>query len=840
MVTLILSEMVNVVVQDLLSEGGVNMLKKILDLVAILVIVIGLASCASGGGSAGITASPTPPPSGGSTGTTPTDERIPFEEFSYTYYPNIEGYSDSVVVTYGMTDFTTTGLPSPTEKFKIADYGFFEVTVTGNHNGCPESDCGAESVDPRHFTTHTNIWEADLNGDGHMDFYLMPLINGDTEFIPESRLMAFINDGNGHFKLSNEIFEGSNCLYGGGPWYSNVRSEHGDPYRDCGWSNSHRGGQTADFNGDGITDLFLGSSLMLSNNGKIVNVSHSNLPNELFFNEDLGPLFFHDTAIGDADGDGDTDIFLPIADYSYGNACDSCLEYIPWAMLMNDGSGNFTANQNFPKIPNPEDVGQTELFWATTAAVADFDNDGFGDVAVGWFNPHLAREYGFGETYENSAGAVFFNDGNNDWRNRAWVELPNNYFGENGNANDMQAFDFDGDGYIDIVMATTRRDPYYKGRMIQFFKNNGGTSFTDMTSTYGTTKYADGGITNPNLWNGEGDLIIVDFDHDGDLDIVDSSMDTYVLLNDNGSFRLYDDFPKFGNKGLTYFPVEIDGEHWYDFIGYKWSEETVNGIPSRTLTFFQVLDPPFAEMQQDIVTKPKGYFNDVYNDLLRYKDIRKQTMYNTLFYNKFDNSELIGYSHNFNKYGLTVGQSSGNSNGGFITLDYEDDEIHFGVSYIQNSVDAKNKTKWYGTGHAEVDYSTFMTFTEFRHVFNNGIFARSGATLSFTDVEGFHEEGSSYDVKINGTSMNMFSVFADINYVYNSVLGQTFLSTGVDFYNTFEDTNINFQNVLEYEYNRDEVITNFTLTHVYKMFYATAKINSNNMNSYEIGFNVRF
>jgi len=816
------------------------MLKKILDIIAILVIVIGLASCASGGGSAGVTATPTPPPpSGGGGTTTPTDQRIPFDEFSYTYYPNIEGYSNTVTVTYGMTAYTTTGLPAPTEKFKIADYGFFEVTVTGNHNGCPESDCGAESNTSRHFTTHSYIWEADLNGDGHMDFYLMPLINGDTEFIPESRLMAFINDGNGHFKLSNEIFEGSNCLYGGGPWYGDQRSEHGDPFRDCGWSNSHRGGQAADFNGDGITDLFLGSSLMLSKNGKIANVSHSNLPNELFFNEDLGPLFFHDVAIGDADGDSDIDIFLPIADYTYGNACGSCLEYIPWAMLMNDGSGNFTANQNFPIIPNPGDIGQTEIFWATTAAVADFDNDGFGDVAVGWFNPHLAREYGFGETYENSAGAVFFNDGNNDWRNRPWVELPDNYFGENGNANDMQAFDFDGDGYIDIVLATTRRDPYYKGRMIQFFKNNGGTSFTDMTSTYGTTKYADGGVTNPNLWNGEGDLIIIDFDHDGDLDIVDSSMDTYVLLNDNGSFRLYDDFPKFGNKGMTYFPVEIDGEHWYDFIGYKWSEETVNGVPSRTLTFFQVLDPPFAEMQQDIVTKPKGYISAVYDDLIRYKDLRKQTTGTTLFYDKFENSELIGYSHNSDKYGVTVGQSSGNSDGVFINVDYDVGDMHVGVTYINNTVKGHNKTKWYGTGYSDIDYSSLLTFTEFRHQFKNGFFNRSGASLGFTNIENFEEHGSQYDVGVNSFTMNTFSVFTDINYLYNSVLGQTLITAGIDYYNTFDDTTTTFADILKYSYNRDEVVTNFSLTHRYKFVYFSAKVNSNNMNSYELGFNIR-
>ena len=46
-------------------------------------------------------------------------------------------------------------------------------------------------------------------------------------------------------------------------------------------------------------------------------------------------------------------------------------------MLLNDGAGNFS-NQNFPDV--------TDNLFATTAVIGDFDNDGSGDVAVGWFN----------------------------------------------------------------------------------------------------------------------------------------------------------------------------------------------------------------------------------------------------------------------------------------------------------------------------------------------------------------------------------------------------------------------------------------------------------------------
>jgi hypothetical protein len=97
------------------------------------------------------------------------------------------------------------------------------------------------------------------------------------------------------------------------------------------------------------------------------------------------------------------------------------------------------------------------------------------------------------------------------------VELPANYFGANGNANDMEVFDFDNDGYMDIVMASTTHEPYYNSRVIQFFKNNGGTSFSDVTGVLSPdfAKYANG---NPysNWWVGQGKIHILDYDHDGD------------------------------------------------------------------------------------------------------------------------------------------------------------------------------------------------------------------------------------------------------------------------------------------------------------------------------------
>ena len=122
--------------------------------------------------------------------------------------------------------------------------------------------------------------------------------------------------------------------------------------------------------------------------------------------------------------------------------------------------------------------------WATTATVADFDNDGYGDVAVGWqYAGNSHNNIPGGPT--NSAGAVYYNNGNNDWRNDV-VALPANYFGAIGGAIDMEAFDIDGDGFVDIVMSVTPTSDdsnYYVGNMIQVFKNGANRTWTDITST---------------------------------------------------------------------------------------------------------------------------------------------------------------------------------------------------------------------------------------------------------------------------------------------------------------------------------------------------------------------
>ena len=775
------------------------MSKKIIDFVLLGIVTAALASCASGGGSAGLAV--TTPTAAPPTNTAPADNRHEFQPWEHTYTPGIEGYSATITHTFDMTEHTTTGLPAPTEKYKIADYGFFRSTVTGHHNGY---DAGSESSIMDSFLQRGEVRKADLNGDGWQDFYLV-MWTGDhdqLEFAPNSYVFAFLNDGDGNFILDNDIFaDGNPCIAG----------------TDCNSATHNKGLLVADFNGDGIDDLYHGSNLILSDNGKLY--THTDrIPAELSNCKDGKFCFTHDAYASDVEGDGDLDIFLPISQPDIHNM------EVPWTMLLNDGVGNFTANQNFPTA--------THGMFATTAAVGDFDNDGSGDVAVGWFKP--GDNPTFSQHYENSAGAVFWNDGTNDWSVRPWTELPDNYYGSNGNANDMEVIDFNNDGLLDIVLASTKHDPYYDGRMIQFFVNNGDGTFGDVTSTYNNnTKYADG--LGNGLWNGDGQLTIVDFDADGDLDIVDSVNGTYVLLNENGSFSLYDDFPRFGDNSV-YYPIEIDNKYWYDFIGSTTSYSDTESVA----TFFQVLDPPLLEMMQDITNKPSGYANGIFESKILFTDLRKNLRHTSVFGAETNDLGMLGFSKRTDTVGFALGKLIGDNKGSFLSLDYLYENNHFGINYVDNTISLDSPTKWYGTGQADVDYTSLSVFFERVNHFNQNWYMTYGGELYSTRVDGFTEDGSNFDVHVQRYNTFEGKVFADINGTFKSSLGITLLSVGVDYFETLENTDIKFADMLNYDFNRDMTLGKVSVLHRYNSFYAKASFDTERYNTFEIGFILQY
>lgn len=754
-----------------------------------------------------------------------TDTRIKFD----TIVRKDTLPSGDTTITYKVGDYKPTDSFPKTEKYKIVDYGFFEATIKGLNAGCPRSECNEEYAPPGPWNHRTSqIIESDINGDGHKDFYLFETIHGTRDQAPNALVHAFINDGKGHFKLSNDkVFAtGTACISQGGIGPQALAAKNKNS--DCGYSvGSTRHGLVADFNNDGMDDIFGSMTLHLSDKGVLYNKTLSNIP-DYFRSNHMGALFTHDQYAGDATGDKHLDIFIPsthTAEKGYWGdgtkiaGCTECTATVPWSLLVNDGTGKFTLNQNFPimgvgkdhpllagMMPHNGDPakgilwgGKHEALLATTAAIGDFNKDGHGDIAVGWFNPRATETWGLGK---NSAGAVYYNDGKNDWRNRPIVPLPANWFGANGNANDMEVMDFDKDGYLDIILASTKHQPYYEGRVVQFFKNNKDGTFTDVTSKVhsGVSKYENG--TGTPLWNGEGQLRLVDFNHDGHMDIVDTVHYTYVLINDGkGNFTLYDHtkFPKVGGERLL-FPVETDGEYQYDFISYT----TECASDQCVTSYYQVLDPPmntvpglYDMILDDFLRKNSNYTtaaamaNRGYTDLFYYS---RWNSNNARVFSTYNNGvQTIGGTFAGDGVGLTVlnAKSSFVNNGNMFGADTDAVGIYANrgklfamTAYSHTKLNTSIGSEFFGTARASTTADTFGVEISYKD--RLGPLSYSiGSRYNSTIMKGFVEQGADVNLRI-----------ADQHYSTANLV------TTLDYTNSFSYKGIRFFYGADWEYLR--------------------------------------
>ena len=742
--------------------------KKILDplICQISIILIINSSCSSTGGS-----SPQPINEFINPTQTIVDQRYEFQLFEN----KMQSPWGDVTYSYGTSAFRSSNEFPSNEKYKIEDYGFLQVTSKGLHPGDSSNQDEITTSGP--WVNNGQWFEANLNGDEFSDLIYVGNSIGTREYMPEDLMITFLNDGNGHFQISPEIFLNNTfpCVHGGTNW---LNTDANDPKKECGNQQDYSNGKiVADFNGDGISDYYDTSILYLSNNGKLENKSLSNLPS-LFFEEGHGQIFAHDASHGDLDNDGDLDIFVPIFDntklgYLFGgeiDECSGCTQNIPFTALINDGSGNFKANHNFPEfewltVDYDNHGANIDKLWPTTAVIADFNNDGYGDIAFGWFNPRISALYDFSE---NSAGAVYLNNGSNDWNQLGFIELPANFFGSNGNANDMEVFDFNDDGFVDIVMASTIHEPYYESRVIQFFRNMNGESFEDVTNEKypDYSIYADG---NPfsSYWIGQGKIRIVDYDHDGDLDIIDSNTRTYVLLNEDNTYRFYDDFVDVDEDRILW-PVEIDGKYHYDFIG---SNVKCSG-DSCTTNFFQVLDPLNEDLLKNFLSKGNIYSNSILTSVAQYNHVRRVSRNSRFIYKDTRESFLLGYNSILNdEIKLFTGSSEGKLHGNFIGISKKIFSARTGLIFSDNYSKNFNNVNFLGSSFARLEFKTASVFIEQSTALNN-LILNFGIAHEKIFVDSFKDIGSFQNIDFKKLNLKSHSYFIDLDYPF-TLLGFT-------------------------------------------------------------------
>ncbi|MDC6365892.1 MULTISPECIES: VCBS repeat-containing protein [Flavobacteriaceae] len=267
----------------------------------------------------------------------------------------------------------------------------------------------------------------------------------------------------------------------------------------------------ADFNRDGLEDIFIGGAK--GNPGQIFlqqpNGSFSEYPQaSLIVDKD-----YHDSSLGifDANGDGNLDLYVASGGYHNFEPKDKILQD---RLYLGNGNGNFTRNTN--ALP--------QMFTSSgSVAIADIDNDGDNDIFVG--GRVIPGRYP-----ENPKSYVLENDGKGNFKDATDKFIP--AANEIGMVTDAIWTDLNNDASQDLIIVG-------EWMPITIFVNQSG-KLKNQTEAFLDKDYNG-------LWNS---IDSGDFNDDGKADFIIGNLGINSQLKasfDEPATMYYDDFDNNGS-----------------------------------------------------------------------------------------------------------------------------------------------------------------------------------------------------------------------------------------------------------------------------------------------------
>jgi len=283
-------------------------------------------------------------------------------------------------------------------------------------------------------------------------------------------------------------------------------------------------------------------------------------------------------AVGDFDNDGDQDVFFPCG----GEIADQ--------LFVNNGDGTFTERADEWHV-NVQHRG-------TSAAVADYDGDGWLDVFVTSLGPLAANAAGYHLLYHNNGNGSFSEVGALAGVNRTSSTDPDGY--------SASWSDYDRDGDLDLAVAaygdTSGGMPQGSEDGNKLFRNDGDGTFTDVTDDVGLDTLAgihgflprfvdmDGDLYPEIIWVGDfgtsryyannGDGTFTDFTEKSGTGVGTTEMGIAIGdFNEDGMFDAYvttvNDNPLYINLGGNVFD-EVAEPAGVDFAGFGWGTVAID------------------------------------------------------------------------------------------------------------------------------------------------------------------------------------------------------------------------------------------------------------------------